>query len=347
MSDPSPDSLGKPGGGVVAQSVTLASRFLGFLVLVLACAWLASGTTTVQPGSRAVVLRGGRIDREHGAGLVIALPRPFEDVEVVPGAESQQSLLVTDLDLTQRGKGNAETFDVRAEGGYALTGDIGVIRIQGTVNYRISDASAWFLARDQVAPALRRTFCAAVVAACARRPLDGVLVARAAAPDATDAAVTEDTRAASDRENLRQDVATDLAKRLAPLGLGIEVQRVDLTAFLPDQAQQAFDAVTAAAADAAAEIARANTTAERNKQQADQDADNKQHQAEAKARETIAAATAATNEISALEAETSPLHRRLLLERIYRERIEAMLGRATVIAIDPRQPIWLGLPGGN
>jgi regulator of protease activity HflC (stomatin/prohibitin superfamily) len=333
--------------GAITQSVSLASRFLAALVLLLCLAWLASGLHTVQPGKRAVVLRAGRVDREHGAGYVFALPRPFEEVELVPAAEQQITLAIGDLDLINRGAGAPETFDVRAEGGYALTGDVGVVHLQGTVVYHVADARAWWLAQDQIAPALHRTFCAAVVAACAERPLDGVMVARNGAAAATDADVTAAADAASKREQLRNDVAAGLTARLKDLDLGIEIQRVDLTAFLPDRAQVAFDAVTAAESDAATEIASANTAAEHARQQAAQDAEAMLRQAEAHANEALAKARVATNAITALEAETSPVRRKLLLERIYRERIEALLQRCTVVGIDPRLPAWLALPGGN
>lgn len=92
-----------PPSAPLDAAVRSAVGFMLAVALVLAAAWLASGIRQVEPGSQAVVLRFGAIDRTAQAGLVLAWPRPFEEVAVLPARERQHTLDVQRLDLRLRG----------------------------------------------------------------------------------------------------------------------------------------------------------------------------------------------------------------------------------------------------
>jgi regulator of protease activity HflC (stomatin/prohibitin superfamily) len=310
-------------------------------VLVLAVLWLLSGIAQIEAGNRAVVLRFGAVERVIGSGLAWAWPRPFEELVRVPAAERQLTLAVDRLDYDGRAKGQPPIglgLDPRSEG-YALTGDAGVVHLQGVVTYRVTDPAAYVLARGQLEPALQRLFCAAVVAACASRDLDGVMVARTQTGSAG-----EDS--AERRERLRGEVRAGIACRLADLGFGIEVGRVDLTALLPDRAKPYFDLVLSAEAQAAQLIAGARTDATRYRREAENERTRILQGAAAEAKETVVRAHVVTDPIAALAAESSPARRALLISRLYRERIEAILRRAgSVLVVDGAQPVRVYLPG--
>jgi regulator of protease activity HflC (stomatin/prohibitin superfamily) len=328
------------GRRAIEQSVGLAFRFLFIGVGVLAIAWLASGFVSVEAGSRAVVMRFGSIDRVRDTGLVWAWPRPIEEVVLLPGPERQLTQEVTVLDLAGRAADASvdRVLDLR-QGGYALSGDGGVVHLSGVVTYHVAEVGNYLLARERLAPALERAFAASAIAATAMRPLDGVLAARSAAE--------ADAEAAGQRERLRGDIRAQMNRRLSALGLGIEVSRVDLAAHLPARAKPAFDQVLAAEAEAARSVASARTDAEKYRQQGERDRSEILQGAEAKAKELIAAARIATDRITALAAESSPGRRSLLLTRLYRERLEGILRRAGLVTlVDGRQPLRLMVPGG-
>lgn len=326
------------------QSVDLAFRFLFIGVAVLAVAWLASGFVSVESGSRAVVMRFGKVDRVRDTGLVWAWPRPIEQVVVVPSPERQLTQEVNALALAKQMELSLgeDVLDLR-DGGYVLSGDGGVVHLAGVLTYHVTDAAAYLLARERLTAALEREYCASAITAVAGRPLDGVVAARSAA-EAGAAAAT----AANQREALRGEIRALMNRRLQALTLGVEISRVDLTATLPRRAKPAFDQVLASEAEAARVVASARTDAEKYRQQGERDRTEILQTAEAKAKELVAKARIATDRITSLAAESSPERRALLLTRLYRERMEAILRRAGVVTlVDGKEPVRLLLPGGT
>ena len=330
--------------GAVAQATTLSLRFLLLLVLIGTAAWLVSGIRRVEPGAWAVVSRFGRIDRDQGPGLLFAWPQPIEQVALTPGPAQQNAQTVDRLDL-QNGAAPAKGIDHRRDGGYVLSGDAGVAHVTASVIYAVSDARQWLTMRDRIAPALERLASAAVIEACARRRLDGVLVARLESGDGQPTTAIVDTEAQQQRESLRQEVATLIDRRAHGLGLGVTISRVDLVVSLPTSARAAFANVVAAESAAATEIAQARTAGERQIQEARTTADSLHADAQSRAREMIAKATVATTALSTALAERDPVRRSLLIERLWHERIEVLLRKAgPLVAVDPHAPP-MALPG--
>ncbi len=330
-------------------SAALRSAFnlLYLVVAVLAVVWLTSGIRAVEPGMQAVVYRLGAIERVVTSGLALAWPRPFEEVVFIPGAERQLSLEVTRLDLLERDSdGGIITpvgigLDPRKDGGFALTGDAGVVHLRGSLAYVVDDPRTYVLARERVASALPRVFLASTIAACAERGLDGVMVA---SPDSLNQAQNESV--AQSRERLRGDILTAMNRRLADLNLGVAVKRVDLTAYLPDRAKPSFDAVIAAESSAAKEIAEAKTAATKLYQESAAARSAILAAATARAEEKISAAHVATARINAVLAENSRERRQLLITRLYHERIATIIKNAGgTITVPEGQSAKLYVPG--
>lgn len=337
----------------ISGAVRTTFRFLYLALVVLVFAWLASGVKSVEPGYQAVVLRAGAIDRVAPPGLVLAWPRPIEEIVLLPGPERQLTLEVTKLDLKDRANAPLavnQGIDPRRDGGFVLTGDSGVIHLKGNLAWRVDNPREFVLNRDKerLEPALTRLFCAAAIGACARRSLDGVLVVGSGdagnTSEAAKLALREDQ--AQNREKLRADLLADINRRARDLHLGVVIARVDLTAFLPDRAKPAFDNVVAAESAAARDVADARTDAAKMAQDAQVVRGSVLARADAQAREQISAARVATDQISALAAESSPERRSLLLTRLYRDRLEGILRKAgSVITVDGRDPVRILVPG--
>jgi regulator of protease activity HflC (stomatin/prohibitin superfamily) len=257
--------------------------------------------------------------------LLLAWPQPFETVVLVSGPERQLSLTVDTLTEVERTRPRGN--------GYVLTGDAGLAHVLATVTYHLSEPRTWVVERAGAEPALRRMVADALIDACARRRLDGVLVA------SLDATAAGDDDAAASRERLRQDLSDALTQHLRTMRLGVSVNRVDLTVTLPQIARSAFAGVAGAEAEAASLIAAARTEAERGVQAARSGADQRIADAEARARELQTRATIATATVRSLIVTQDPAERSLLLTRLWRERLEAIVRKAGgVVAIAPDGP---------
>jgi len=327
---------GTESDGPVAQSVRIGARALQIVTALLAAGWVTANLRPVPPEQQAVVLRLGRVVRVQPSGLVLALPQPVEQVVLLPGPEQQVALPLAVAtarlpgieDAASRALG--ETIPV-STGAY-LTGDGGVVLLDATVSYRVSDAAAYFLAQSHVAPALRRLFMAAAGAVAGGRRLDDFVAVRqerAGDPDAQ-----------AQREAVRGELVGQVNRRLGALagqgaGLGVEVTRADVTALLPPAAKPAFDAVLQAAQMAYQGAADARTEAARLHQAADRDRDRLLAEASAAAAERVGDARARTAPILALERQADPATRPSLLDQAYRERIATVLRSAgSVTAVD-------------
>ncbi len=331
--------------GPLAQSIDIGFRAARLAIAVLALGWATMNVREVPPSMQAVVTRVGAIDRVQQAGLVVAWPRPFERVLLVAGPAQQMTQPIEADASAPLGLGEmvSKSNAPKTAGGY-LTGDGGVVLIDATLTWRVVDAGAYVLAEPHIAAALRRLAEGAATATAAARPLDDFVVAR---PEAGD------PQAQVAREALRAAYAAEVNRRLSALetsgaGLGIEVTRADVSAFLPAAAKVAFDQVLTAGQTAEQTIAQARTAAEEARQRANQESDHILSEAEAAASEKGAQAHARTAEIEGLAANAESGARPALVERIYRQRIGAILRSAgAVTALDARGGSRAILPGSG
>ena len=341
-------TLDKPDGPVV-QSLHIGFGVLRIALLVLALTWAVSNVREVPADQQAVVLRFGRVVRVQAAGPVIALPRPIEDIVLLPSAERQLPLKLNAgacwepaiLDPASGGLG----ITVPNSASLFLTGDGGAVLLDAALTYRIEDAAAYYISRAHVEPALQRLFRAAAIGIAAERALDDFLVVR---PDRA----ADDATAQARREAVSGDLTGAMNLRLQDLSrqgadLGVKISRVDLKAFLPPSAKQAFDAVLNATQTAEQRLAAARTAAEREKQTADQTRDRILAGARAIAEERVRGAEAQVAAIAALEQRMDPASRPSLLDQVYRERITVILQKAGSVSTIDAQGARLILPGAK
>jgi regulator of protease activity HflC (stomatin/prohibitin superfamily) len=299
------------------------------VVFVLAVGWAISNCRQVPPDSRAIVLRFGTVVRQARAGLLLALPQPFERVIILPSADRQ---IQFQIDAFQGAGAGSEALAVsisanpRDNAGILLTGDMSLVHLSATLFYQITDANAYVLSSEHVAPGLARLFTASAVTVAARRDLDTILVARPERNSASDAFRLG-------RESLRSDLMNEVNRRLSDLAsqgasLGIAVSRVDLLPSIPAEAKAAFDSVLYAMQNAETAIAQARTQAELLTQRSNQGRDRILTDAQALAQERITQARTRTDAISALSANREGLSGEMLERQLYQEQIGKILGAA-------------------
>lgn len=340
-----------PPPGPIAQSVAIGFRAVYAAGLLLLLIWLTSNVREIASDSQAVVLRFGRIVRSQEAGLLIAWPRPIERVELLPGPERQLSLDVAPLPPpTEKyqelvgpfGPEQAMPADISAY----LTGDGNVVLLSATLIYRIDDPVAYVLARDHVAPALDRLFRAATVRVTAGRNLNDFLVVQSGADLQSGTQTLLALRSEVRRSLL--DTVNERLRALAAEGapLGVEVERIDMTALLPPEAKTAFDGVLLATQAADRGVAVARTDAERRRQEADRERDQLLAAAQASASERVSRASVDTARILALAHEETPQTRKSLMLREYRAQVSQILTRAgSTVLVDPKTGVRFVLPG--
>lgn len=324
------------------QAIDLAFAAVFLVVAGLAVAWLASGIRQIGPGVQAVVLRFGAVVAEHGPGLLITWPAPIARVEILPGPDQLVGLALPRFGADPLPDPGA-VFDPRRNRAFVLTGDAGLVRLEATLFYTVTSASTYLLARDRLEPALDRLAAASIVAAAAGRDLDGVMVAR---PEAQASAA-----AAARRDALRGAIVDGINRRLLELeaagaGLGVRVARLDIAAALPAVLAPVYQDVLSAVQRAGQATAEARTNAAAIGQAAVRLRIQLLRQAEGAAAERVANATSRTAELRTLAAHAGELPRSTVLERLYRERIGAILEQAgSVTTLEPTMIPKLILPG--
>ena len=346
--------------GPVGQSLRIGFRALTVAIGLLACFWAASNLRQVPPDTQAVVLRFGAVVGVQQAGLVLALPRPIDQVMLLPGPSRQLALPFPPapppgdalIDPASRAAGQA----IPPGAGSYLTGDGGVVLLDGAMTWRVRDAAAYFVQSAHVTPALQRLFVASAIAVAAGRTLDDFMVvhsARLPVDVRRGPAADVQQAAQAQRQALNGDLVREINRRIGGLratsvDLGVEVTRVDATALLSPSARLAFEAVLEATQMADQGLAAARTDATRRLQQANQDRDGILADAHAAAAERIGTANTKVAAIMALEHHMDPAGRPSLLDQTYRERIAAVLRQAgSVNTVDRREGGRLILPGAQ
>jgi regulator of protease activity HflC (stomatin/prohibitin superfamily) len=333
--------------GAWAQSLRIVFRVIFVGMLALAGLWSVSNIRRIQAQERAVVLRFGEFDRVKGAGLLLALPRPIEDVVIIPTGDAQIRLASTNdpRPPPTNNLGLANDAAARWNSDFFLTGDGGIVHLDAHIYYRITDPRAYVLAMTHVEPALFRIYGAAALSLIARRELDEIMVALPERPAA------EANRSAEKRQLLNADLVAAMNARLSALaradaGLGVEIGRVDLSAALRSQAARAYDEVLTSIQGADQSIAQARTTAARKSQSADQAHDKIIEDAKAAAAERVSQATSQTAEIAGLADKMKTSSRDALLTQAFNERIGPILKKVgQIAAVDPRHGTRLVIPG--
>lgn len=240
---------------VFLQQLTAHARWLFVALLAL---YALSGIRTIPPHETALVRRFGQLQPKlHGPGLLLGLPRPFDEVlrfetakEVslplddwasggakigdpdkplpIPDAELQRRRAARE---TQGGSIYAEypdqagtTLDPLVHG-YTITADVNVLQGRFTLRYRIEDPFRFTAVGDRVADLLACLGYRALALQLANRPIDASLTA--------------------DRRDVASQAAQDVQAEVDRHGLGVRVTGLDIRELAPpNQVLAAFEDVT-------------------------------------------------------------------------------------------------------
>lgn len=323
------------------------------VTVLVALRWATSNIREVNPENSAVVVRMGMLHRSQQAGLLLAWPQPFEQVVLLPSAETViehhvQALLrsqtATQAEMSSADDDEAEPLDDALAGsGYLLTGDAGIVQMDVRVFYKVVDPYEYVLQQERIAPALDRIVARTAVSVCAARDLDTILVAR---PEL----IAEQSDVAGQRERLRGDLLNGVNARLAALrndhaGLGIELTRVDVQSSLPHATVSAFNTVLTATQMVDKTLAEARNDAAWTVQNATQAADRILQVANAQASERLSKAQADTATIQQLSQSIKDRVDPGLSMRVYRERMAEILKKAgSVTMVDAKDDSRLIVP---
>ena len=366
-------SMSTPEGKLSNNPWLQAGRFafivLYGVVIFAALKWAANNVVQVPASQRAVVWRTGAINRVQNAGLLLAWPKPFEQVVMIPSAEAilerkvslvpgaaSPAVVPAKIDTIVRdeedsagapqGAATSGNDDAQAGAAYLLTGDAGIVSLDITVFYAVRNPRDYALQMAHVIPALDRLVARSAGLVCAARALGPRLVAR---PEL----LNSDAGMADQRERLRSDLVRAVNGALEALktdgsGLGIEVVRVDVQSKLPDDAISAFEEVLTATQTADQEIASARTAAAYAGQEGNQNADRTLQLAQAQASERVSKAQSDTIGVQQLETALKSNTEPGLMMRIYRERINAILAKAgSTTLVNPKDDSRLIVDGAK
>jgi len=342
---PAPPPVPPP--GPLAESVAFGFRAMYVIALLLVLFWATSSVREIASDSQVVVRRFGRIVGAQQAGLLVAWPRPIEQVQILPGPARQLSqevsVLLAPSDKYQAVVGASQ--GATGAGAY-LTGDGNVVLLTASLIYRINDPIAYALEEVHVGPALDRLFRATAVRITAGRNLNDFLVVETANQSDNGQGLL------ALRSEVRESLLRTMNDRLHALDaagaeLGVEIEQIDLTPSLPPVAKAAFDQVLVATQAADRGVAMARTDAERRRQQANSEAEQIVSASQATAREIVSKASVDTASILALVHDERTFQSRdSLLLREYRARVANIMDRTgRVTLVDPKSGVRVVLPG--
>ncbi len=337
---------GRHGGHDGDWHALTGARGAAAAVAVLAALWLASGIYQVQPDQQGVVLRFGAYDRTTAPGLNYHLPWPVETVlrpsvtvvnriEIGDGASDD-----ADPDAAPDARSGVTGFRVPfatgrsshtpapAAEGQMLTGDENIIDISYAVFWRISDARAYlFNTRNP----------AATVRAAAESVMREVL-----GRTAIQSALTEG------RASIETSVRTGVQAILDAYGSGVEISQVQLQRVDPPPA----------VIESFRDVQRANTDAERMRNEAQAYARDIVPRARGEAasitaaadgdrQASIATATGQAQRFTSVQSAYATA-KQVTIRRLYLEAMQDVLSRTpTIVVADGVRGLlpFLGLPG--
>ncbi len=226
---------GPGGGGFGGLFSALGPKWTGLLALLAVAVWLASGFYRVQPDEQGIVMRFGAYDRSTTSGLNYHLPWPVETV-LKPAVTR-----INRVDIGYR----ADGIDPRGRGGdiseesLMLTGDENIIDINAAVFWRIRDAKSFLFGTRNPDITVKSAAESVMREVLGRTPIQ---------PALTDA-----------RARIEASVATGVQAILDQYGTGVEITQVQLQRVDPP----------AAVIESFRDVQRANTDADRMRNEAE------------------------------------------------------------------------------
>jgi membrane protease subunit HflK len=307
----------------VAHLLDGAWRRMHWWVATMALLYAMSGITIVRADEVAVVLRWGRLVGEtpalqqHPPGLLFSFPRPMDHVVRVQVRRIWEVRIDT-LASVEDGSSGGTLNPLRQ--GYAVTGDQNVVHLNMVARYRVREPAQWAFYGPHAENILRVEVTAAMVRSIGEMGVDRVL--------------------ADGRKSL---IATTLRRAQSGLDAahsGLELSSLEITRLAPPKALAPdFDAVQSAFIGAETKRRNAQSFAEAAIPQARARADAAVQQARGAAASDLARARGESNAFLALAREYRA-NPGVVRERLYRDAVEAAIGRAGKVR-------WVPPPGGG
>ncbi len=313
---------GGPGGPFGGRRGGGGGRLWSLLALVALAIWLASGFYRVQPDQQGIVLRFGAFDRTTLPGLNYHAPWPIESAEtpavtrinrVEVGFRATGDRSVTLRPTRELPGGVAREVPEEA---LMLTGDENIIDINFSVFWRIRDAGAFLFNTRNPEETVKSAAESMMRQVIGRTPIQ---------PALTEA-----------RARIEQDVTAGTQAIMDQYGAGIEVTQVQLQRVDPP----------AAVIDSFRDVQRANTDAERVRNEAESyrndiiprargDAARLTAEAEGARQQIIAEASGqAQRFLSVYQAYT--VSKDITLKRLYIETMQEIMSKTPSIVVDDK-----------
>ena len=270
------------GTQALAEALDLSFRLLRWALAGLGVVYLLSGLFVVRQHERAFVLLFGRVrgigeERVRAPGLHWTLPRPLAEVQRV---ETERVRVLETLSARPTPEPGAPAPEA-AWDEYLLTADANLVRAVWALRYTIADPAAWLFGHADGDEILKNELAHAVIRTTARFPVDAALRTEV---DALRAAI---------EEHLRQRVAT--------LGIGARIERVDLLSMQPPPpTAAAFDAVIQTEQDRSRKISEARAYATRLEHETTGEVSQRLAEAEAYRRRLVAEVSAEADYFAAV-----------------------------------------------
>ena len=155
-----------------AQVLTLVTKYLRILVILVILGICLSGLQIVESGNVALILRCGQLvgntyeEQVHQPGLLLAMPYIIDEVIIVPtGSVIEQSI------TTYYTPNNEKTTN----GAYVVTGDENIATLSASVKYIISDPVAYTLNVNNVEAMINGAVSNAMLCQAAQTDVDALL----------------------------------------------------------------------------------------------------------------------------------------------------------------------------
>ena len=155
-----------------AQILTLVTKYLRVLVVLVILGICLSGVRIVKSGNVALILRFGQLvgdtyeEQVHEPGLLLAMPYIIDEVVIVPtGSVIEQS--ITTYFTPDTGKSS--------DGTYVVTGDEKIATLSASVKYLISDPVAYALNVSDISAMINGAVSNAMLCQAAQTDVDDLL----------------------------------------------------------------------------------------------------------------------------------------------------------------------------
>jgi len=218
----------KEAPSTMRRSAQRTARFARWILLGLACAYLASGVFSIAPSEVGVLLRWGRVvDTSVPPGIHYAVPWPVDRVIRVP---VRTVMKLTVDDFFEASEVAAGFRAVTGLSSYLLTGDNNIVTISCVLQYSIKDPAKYLFALADSERTLRSLACNTLIHCLSGLTISDVLTIGKA--------------------TIRSYVGSELQRRLDELDTGLEVTFVELKDVTPPrQVQENFNDVINAKID--------------------------------------------------------------------------------------------------